>query len=374
MAWTTQILDRITQVEPVEWDRLVQGHSFADRRWLETTEAVLVNHQPRYLLLRRDGKLCAGMVCTLQGHFQSPTLQRSLGGYIRRFPGLRCGVPISYDPSLFFCDDIQSADLLPALIEALETLLRQEHVSFYTIDHLAEEEAAWAFFRSRGYHRIDHLAEVYLDIQWASFEEYRASLSRKKRGEYSRIKNRLEREGVTLGVADLEQEDKGVLERLVNNVFQRHQEPSMYHRDLFIRARDLLGEDFRLVVARQAGQTIGCAALLHSGGEWVAKWPGLDYERALNTGTYYGLLAECVKQVIEAGGKRFRLGATAYQTKQHFGVTVEERIGALAFCNPLVHYVGGKALKVADRFGVSWPISEAKKDKLERMERKESAA
>lgn len=373
MAWSTQILGSITQVDPQEWECLAQGQPFAERRWLEMTEAVLVNHQPRYLLLRQDGKLQAGMACALQSHFQSPMLQSLLGAYICRFPGLRCGVPISYDPSLFFCDSTQSAALLPELIKGLQALLRQERVSFYTIDHLAEEGADWAFLRSRGYHRIDHLAEVYLDIQWASFEEYRASLPKKKRAEYMRIKNRLEREGITLEVADLEQEDKGLLERLVNNVFQRHKEPSMYHGDLFARARNLLGEDFTLIVARQGGQMIGCIALMRSGSDWVVKWPGLDYERVLNTGTYYGLLAACVRQVIEAGGRRLRMGATAYQTKQHFGVTVEERIGALAFCNPLVHYAGGKALKVADRFGVSWPIAEARKDKMER-ERKESSS
>jgi hypothetical protein len=60
------------------------------------------------------------------------------------------------------------------------------------------------------------------------------------------------------------------------------------------------------------------------------------------------------------------MGATAYQTKQHFRVTVEDRIGALAFCNPLVHYAGGKALQVAGRLGISWPIAEAKKEKIER--------
>jgi predicted N-acyltransferase len=273
MAWTTEILESIHQVDPEEWDRLVQGRPFANWRWLEMTEAVLVNHQPRYLLLRQDEKLQAGIVCALQRHFQSPLLQSTLGWYIRRFPGLRCGVPISYDPSLFFCDQEQSGVLLPALMQGLQSLIRRERVSFYTIDHLAEGDAAWAFLRSQGYHRIEHLAEIYLDIHWTSFESYLTSLPHKKRSEYVRINGHLEREGITLEAADLRTEDKNVLERLVNNVFQRHKEPTMYQRDLFQRANDLLGEDFKLIVARQNGESIGCMTLLRSGNEWLAKCP-----------------------------------------------------------------------------------------------------
>jgi hypothetical protein len=127
-------------------------------------------------------------------------------------------------------------------------------------------------------------------------------------------------------------------------VFQRHADPDPYCDDLFPKAGALLGENFKLVVARQNGDCIGCFALLRSGTEWTAKWAGLDYERTLDTGAYYGLLAESVRQTILAGGTRLRMGATAYQTKQHFGVTVEERIGAMAVRVRSLHWLAGKIM------------------------------
>jgi hypothetical protein len=76
----------------------------------------------------------------------------------------------------------------------------------------------------------------------------------------------------------------------------------------------------------------------------MAKWAGLNYERTLDTGAYYGLIAECVRQAIEAGGTRLHLGATAYQTKQHFWVAVEERVGAMAVRGRPFHWLAGKIL------------------------------
>ena len=322
MTWSTEIVESIEQVDPREWDQLVKEHSFASQRWLKVTEAVLLNHHPRYVLLRRDGQLQAGAVCYLQNQFQSQVLQTGLGWFIGRFPGLRCAVPISYDPGLFFCDENLATELLPELLKSIQTLIKRDRISFHTIDHLLSANSDWAFLQTNGYHRIGHLAEIYLDLPWASFEEYLKQLSSKKRKEYVRISRRLEREGILLELADLQTEDAGVLRELVNNVFKHHNEPNVYIDELFLKASHMMGDDFKLIVAHQNGKTIGCIAMLRGGNEWICKWMGLNYEQTLDSGTYYGLLAECVRHSIQAGGSRLRMGATSYQTKQHFGVTV----------------------------------------------------
>ena len=57
MTWTTEIIESISQVNPGEWNHLVQNRPFANWQWLQLTETVLSNHQPRYVLLRQDGDL-----------------------------------------------------------------------------------------------------------------------------------------------------------------------------------------------------------------------------------------------------------------------------------------------------------------------------
>lgn len=366
MAWTTEIIESINQIDPTEWDGLVKDRPFSDWRWLHLTETVLLDHQPRYVLLRQNGDLRVGIVTALQTRFQNPYFQSTLGGVIQRFPGLRCGVPLSGDPGIFTDYQDTLADLLPVVMQGLESLIKQEHISYHTIDHIWTTMPLWPYLQTHGYHRIEHLAEIYLDVQWPSFADYLTSLTSKKRKEYYRVDRRLKKHGITFAVTDPLDEDNQALQNLVNNVFQRHQEPNLYIDDLYLQARAIMGDDFKLIVARQAGQLICCGGIVRSGDEWLAKWIGLDYEYTLNTGTYYRLVAECIRQTIESGGKRLRLGATAYQTKRHFGAIRENRIGALAFRTRPIHYLAGKALQIAASLGTSGPIAEAPKRERKR--------
>jgi predicted N-acyltransferase len=366
MTWTTEIIESINQVDPCEWDHLVQNRPFANWQWLELTESVLINHQPRYVLIRRYGDLQAGIVSALQTRFQNPLFQSTLGWAIRRYPGLRCSLPLSCDPGLLISHQASVAELLPVLMQGLEDLIQREHISYHTIDHIWPTMPLWKFLQSRGYHRIEHLSEIYLDIQWVSFEDYLKSLTSKKRGQYRRIGRRLEENGISLAVADPLAEDAQTLQNLVNNVFQRHREPNLYVEDLFSRASRLMGDDFKLIIARKNGCPIGCLAMLRNGNEWIGKWVGLDYEQTWNTHTYYGLSAECLRQAIEAGGQRLRMGTTGYQTKRDLAAVEENRIGALAFRIRPIHYLAGTALRIADGLGISGPIAEAPKRKRKR--------
>ena len=361
MTWTTEIIESIRQINPGEWNHLVQNRPFANWQWLQLTETVLSNHQPRYVLLRQDGALQAAIVCALQTQFQTPLFQGTLGWFIRRYPGLRCSLPLSCDPGILLGEQVAEAEMFPKLMQGLEDLIQQEHVSFYTIDHLCPAMPLWEFLQSRGFHRIAHLSEIYLDTPWPSFEDYLASLTSKKRGQYRRIGRRLAEKDITLAVADPLAEDEQTMQKLVENVFQRHREPNLYVNDLFAQANRLMGDDFRLIVARKDGQLIGCLALLRSGNEWIGKWVGLDYEQTWNTRTYYGLSAEGVRQTILAGGQRLRMGTTGHETKRDLTAVEENRIGALAFRPRAIHYLGGVALRVAAKFGFSGPIAEAPK-------------
>ena len=68
-----QALDQvIEQVEPAEWNQLRGTRAFVDHRWLRFTEAAMVEHHPRYVLLRRDGLLVAAAVCAVDRRFADP--------------------------------------------------------------------------------------------------------------------------------------------------------------------------------------------------------------------------------------------------------------------------------------------------------------
>jgi len=347
MSVMAELYKSIDQVDPGEWDQLVAGQPFADWHWFQITEALSVDYQPRYLLLKENGQLKMGAVCYIQNRFHSRRLQSLIGWFPRRFPTLRCDAPIHLDTGLFFSDPGRFNELFPELLRSMQTLLlKREHISFYSFDHLLPTSPTWAFLQAKNYHRIKHVgAEINLKIHWSSFEDYLKDLSKPEYEEYLRTKTELEAQSILIEAADSSSENLDASQRLQTD-FNRHVHgPKLYHPDLYPRTSKLMGKDFKLVVARHDGQVIGCIAMLRNQDHWLVKWLGLDLTfLPAEMEIYYGLLAECVRQAILAGGCQIRLGASVPPTIQNFGGRLERRIGAMSIRNRPLHWLAGRVL------------------------------
>jgi predicted N-acyltransferase len=349
MRTTVEVVHSIEQVDQRAWDALRGARPFADHRWLRLTEAVLIEHSPRYILLCRDGSLVAGAVCSLRRRFENPLLQRRAGWLARRSPCLRCTIPVALDPGLMLPSGGDHDGLVAGLLAAIGDLAAREHASFSRVDYLRGDDPAWYALTRRGYRRLEMWAETSLEIGWPSFQDYLAQLPSRKRKQLVRMQRRAEQEEIVVERLQPSTATAPRLAHLVGTVLARHHEQERFAPDLFVRAAAILGDDLVLLGARQHGEIIGCAALLRSGDEITAKWLGLDYSRTQDTGTYHRLLLECVAQAIALGVRRLRLGATAYETKQHFGVVTAERHGALAMTNPALNRAAGVALRITER-------------------------
>jgi len=347
MSVVAELYKSIGQIDPGEWDQLVADRPFADWRWFQITEALSIDYQPRYLLLKENGRLQVGAVCYLQNRFHSHRLQSIIGWFPRRFPTLRCDTLIHLDTGLFFSDPGRFNELFPELLSNMQTLLlRQEHISFYSFDHLLPTSPTWAFLQAKNYHRIKHVgAEINLDIRWASFEDYLASLSKPDHEEYLRTKTDIEARSILIEATDSSKENLEVSQHLQTDFNLYARAPKLYQPDLYSRAGKLMGEDFKLVVARHNGQVIGCIAMLRNHNHWLVKWLGLDLTFiTAETTIYYGLLAECIRQAILAGGCQISMAATVPPTIQNFGGRLERRIGAMSIRNRPLHWLAGRVL------------------------------
>jgi predicted N-acyltransferase len=336
----------IEQVDQDEWDELCGARPFADHRWLRLTEAVVIDHSPRYILLRQDGRLVAGAVCSLRRRFENELLQRNAGWFLRRYPCLRCAIPVALDPGLVLRSGCDHDGLVSDLLVAIGELAAREHASFGRVDYLPSDDPAWGALDARGYQRLSMWAETSLEICWPSFQDYLIQLPSRKRKQIMRMQRRAEQEGIVVERLQPSTTTAPRLAHLVGNVLERHHEHERHVPDLFVKAEAILGDDLVVLAACQENQIIGCAALLRSGDEVTAKWLGLDYSRTRDTGTYHRLLVECVAQAIDLGARRLRTGATAYETKQHFGVVTAERYGALTMTNRALNYAAGMALQI----------------------------
>jgi predicted N-acyltransferase len=329
------MLSTIESVAPADWDALCGTRPFVNHRWLRFVERALVNHQPRYVVLRRAGRLEAAAVCSVERRFDNPTLQQRAGWLLRRLPCVRCGVPIASETGLVFRPGADDARLAPVLLDGVRQLAARERALFTTVGHLSRSSATWQPLQTAGCTELSQWSNTILDIEWSSFDDYLASRPRDDRHDIGRMRRRAEREDITVDDRPVLERDLPHLWKLVRYVQERHSAPDLYTADILEQARDVLAEDLHVLVARRFGDVIGCVVLVRSQDELLAKWIGLDYERTWNTATYYMLLAESVRLSIRLGVRRLRLGATAYATKQHFGVVTEERVNALVDPTPL---------------------------------------
>jgi predicted N-acyltransferase len=329
------VLTSIEQVAPAEWNAMSGARAFVDHRWLRFTEAALEDYEPRYVLLRRGGRLEAAAVCSVDRHFANPALQRRAGWMLRRLPCVRCAVPIASECGLVCRTGVDEAQMTPALLAGIRQLAFRERALFTTVSHVPLEDNSWQSLRAAGCTPLSQWRNTTLDIEWSSFDEYLAVRPRDDRHEIRRMRRRAEREGITVEPASVAPHELPLLWRLIENVQRRHAADTVYVDELLERAMGVLGSDVHVLLARQSGASIGCVVLVRSQDELIAKWIGLDYARTLNTATYFMSLAACVELAIKLGVRRLRLGATAYSTKQQFGVAPEDRMNALLLPPPL---------------------------------------
>jgi predicted N-acyltransferase len=317
------VFTSIDQVDPAEWDALAGQAPFLSHRWLRFTEAALMDRRHRVVLVRRHGQLIAAATCTLEPRFEQPMLQRRAGWLARLLPTLRCAVPIAYEAGLV----LTSSDGVAELMTAIRQVAWRERALLTTISNLSAEN--WRVLAGHGCRPLSHWSGATLDINWSTFEAYLASRPRKDRQEIGRMQRRAERDGITVGAETLDVADAQRARQLIQNVLDRHQATDVFATDLLGRTLAMLGDAAQVIVARQSGRLIGCTVLLRDHNEALVKWLGLDYTRTWNTATYHMLLRESIAQAIERGIKRLRLGATAYSTKEQFGVHPDERLNAL---------------------------------------------
>jgi predicted N-acyltransferase len=349
-AYTVELATTIEQVDPAEWDSLCGGRSFVNHRWQRLREAVYARYDPTYLQLRRRGRLEAAVICLRPLRFMfplsipNPALRAVWGRLAAHWRPLRCGAFDSCQPALLTRLGCDPDPLAAALLEAVRELAAERQAPAISMVNLGPRDAAWPALQAAGYQAVRLRPNTYLDLPWSTVECYRRSLPRRKRKELERHRRRAWDQGVSWDTHQVSPETEPTLRKLVRNVFERHNAQDPHVPDLFTRVKGVLGDDFRLLVARQQEHPIGCMTLLRCGGELTVEWLGLDYSRSRNTHTYHCLLSESVAQAIEMGVRRVWFGDTVYELKRDVGATLENRYAAVALPNPRLNRMLGPAL------------------------------
>lgn len=314
-----------------EWDELSGGVAFAGHRWLRLVEAVRPDLQPRYLVVRRGGRIVAAAAGAIGHRLRNPRLESTVGPLLRRWPALHIGNPVTGTSGLLAPDDE---------LGALVGYLKKQRLMFCLIDQLPLADPVWGV-RS-GYQPLAWLPVARLDLNAGSFEQFLTGLVRKKRQEIRRVQRHAEREGIVVKPLAVTEEHGPHLDRLVANVLDRHRESFRFAPGLFPKAAAVLGDDLTVLGTYRDGRIVGCVALMRDRDEVTAKWFGRDYEHTAGTSAYHALVTGCVSTAIGLGARRLHLGAAAPETKNQFGVEWEPRGRLVASRSRAVNWCFGQ--------------------------------
>lgn len=337
---TVEIARTAADIDPDEWDALSDGRAFAGHRWLRLLEVVRPDLDPRYLLLRRQGRIVAAAVGTIGHRLRHPRLDATVGVALRRWPALHIGNPVTGTNGLLVGATPDTGRELGLLLRALRAYVKRERFLFCLVDQLPPRHPVWAL--RQGYQPLAWLPVAYLELSAATFEQFLAGLPRKKRQEIRRGQRHAEDEGIVVERLTVTDTDGPYLDELVANVLRRHREVFQFAPGLFRKAAAVLGDDLIVLGTYRHGQLVGCVALLRDNDELTAKWIGRDYEQTGRTSAYHALVTQCVRTAIGEGVRRLDLGASAQETKQQFGVRWETRGRLLASRSRTANWCFGK--------------------------------
>jgi predicted N-acyltransferase len=354
---TFEIARSIADVSEAEWNALAfrSGHRFAQHRWLRLAEAILRDHEPRYVLLRRDRRLQAAAVCSIGRRFGHSALQRRLGWVLRLSPWLRCSLPLASEPGVL--GDLES---MSELMRGVRRLAFAERALLVTCANLPGGDARVPELERTGFLPHSRWSDLSLRIEWSSVEQYVAALPGPDRREVGRLRRRAERERITVERLANPLEHAERVRELIANVSEHHGTRDVYVAGFLDQMLAIAGEDVQVLAARRDDTIIGCAITLRDRAHLIGKWIGLDYAQTWGTCTYQLLIFESVRLAIELKADRLGLGATAAGTKRQFGAVAEERVNSLAILAPVpVGLVGAAARLVAGQAAVDPTYSTA---------------
>jgi len=331
------VYNRVDDLPACVWDELLADTSVAMSRpfWRVLEHARLNDFEYRYVLFVDGREQALGLstfysVTTDIAIFAPGPLRVLLNGVRRLFPNflklrmIECGTPITItSPPFVRHPDVTDEKIIAALHDVLLQNARAEGqllivVRDFESNALALEHA----FRRHGYHWIDSLPNTYVDIEWATPAQYRASMRSYFRSKLLKHLKRSQAAGITHRLTD---EFDDLAETLHAQWMVVHESASEFQRevltpDFYRRFSQDMGASSKVILFHQNDKLVGHALLLVDGE--TLRWLYVGREVATNDGLYLYIAQTVVETAILLGAKRLEMGLTTYPIKQDLGAEV----------------------------------------------------
>jgi len=311
--------------------------TFSHEFWEVVESANLDNFSFRYVLFYPEGPglddappvaLASFYSVTTDIAIFAPAWLRGILTRIRKaYPGflklrmLECGTPVSLNSPPF---PLPSGVTPRELIECLDALLqktgRAEGQALIVIrDFEPEAQHLRPEFERLGYYWGESLPNTYVDIAWASPDEYLASMKSYYR---SKLLRHLRRNQELEVRHELRENFADLAETLCRQWMVVHEQADEFQREVltpgfFRELANKLGARAKVLLFYRRDELVGHALLLHDGD--LLRWLYFGRNEAVNDSLYIYVGHKVIETAIGLGVRRLEMGLTTYPIKHDLG-------------------------------------------------------
>lgn len=314
MNYRTRIISSLSDIDAVSWNELVASqetvnpflsHAFLDALHETGCASIDTGWQPQYLTLWNEDRLEAAMPLYAKQH--------SYGEYVfdwawadayqrhglQYYPKLLSAIPFTPVSGSRLMARNDSA--MHALVQALLNLQEQSGLSSTHI--LFPPEAQARALEASGFMLRSGVQFHWLNPGYRDFEEFLATLDRKKRKNIRAERRKVQESGVRFRQVHGEQateSDWRFFKRCYDRTYAAHYSTPYLNLDFFLRIGAAMPENLLLIIAERDGRAIASSLVVHDeqtlyGRYWgaIEEIPCLHFETA-----YYQPLEFCIDRKI----------------------------------------------------------------------------
>ena len=314
MNYRTHIVSSLSEVGQAEWDALAgaqdQANPFLSYAFLHAlhesgSASPETGWQPQYIVLYEGKTLAAALPLYVKGHSYgeyvfdwawADAYQRHGLDY---YPKLLSAIPFTpvSGPRLLARDAAARA----ALVEVLKATQGASEVSSTHILFPPEDQARQ--LEDAGFMLRSGVQFHWLNQDYASFEDFLATLEPRKRKNIRAERRKVREAGVTLRRVrgrDARDADWVLFNRCYRNTYKAHYSTPYLNLDFFRRIGAAMPDNILLVIAERAGHPVAASLVIHDETTLYGRyWGELEHVPCLHfEASYYQPLEFCIEQKI----------------------------------------------------------------------------
>jgi len=323
MDLSAEFLPSLGDIDAQDWNRIAgDDYPFLRHEFLyglETTGCTTADSgwQPCHLLLRDEQGLLGIMPLYLKSHSYGEYVfdwswadawQRSGLEY---YPKLVTAIPFTpaTGPRLCVRDSVTSEQVWPAVLQALRQFAERQAISSWHL--LFPEESQSQLLLDLDTHRRTATQFHWFNEGYASFDEFLATFSSRKRKNLRRERSRVAQQGLqlqTLTGSEISAGDWLQFHRFYQQTYAKRSGHGGYlTRDFFLQTAPSLGEQVVMVIAKQDDVAVAAALYFRSADTLYGRYWGC--EREFDCLHFEACYYRGIEYCIEHGLQRFDPGA-----------------------------------------------------------------